>query len=98
MKTRIQYLSMVFDEDTARFPGHPIAEREAAFCPVVRSTSQIVRVEYLAGCRPTASTERTAAGLYTANILVERPGNHVDVFHTLEFFHDAGQAVLYAAE
>ncbi|WP_242681728.1 hypothetical protein [Paraburkholderia hospita] len=98
MKTQTQYLSMVFDEDTARFPGHLLAGTEAAFCPAVRSTSQIVRVEYLAGYRLTASTGRTGAGLYPANLLVERPGNRIDAFHTLEYFHDAGQAVLYAAE
>jgi hypothetical protein len=98
MKTQTQYLSMVVDEDMARYPGHLIAETGAAFCPAVRSTSQIVRVEYLAGYRLIASTGRTGTGLYPANILVDRPVNRIDAFHTLEFFHDAGQAVLYAAE
>ncbi|WP_353557904.1 hypothetical protein [Paraburkholderia terrae] len=98
MKTQTQYLSMIFEDDMARFLAHLLAETQAAFCPAVRSTSQIVRVEYFGGYCLTASTERTGTGLYPANLLVERPGNHADAFHALDYFHDAGQAVLYAAE
>ena len=97
-QTQAQYLPMVFEEDRARFLTHLLAETEAAFCPAVRPASQIVRVEYFEGYCLTASTQRTGAGLYPANLLVERPGNHAHEFHALGYFHDAGQAVLYAAE
>ncbi|TAL97890.1 MAG: hypothetical protein EPN73_04995 [Paraburkholderia sp.] len=58
----------------------------------------MVRVEYFRGYCLTASAERTDTGLYPASLLAERPGSHARVFHALDYFHDAGQAVLYAAE
>lgn len=97
MKTQTQYLPKLFEVDMTHSLARLHDETEAAYCPAVRFTSPIVHTEYK-GYHLTASTERARADLYPANLLVERSGNPIHAFHTLDYFYDACQAVCYAEE
>ncbi|BFG79918.1 hypothetical protein PTKU46_79520 [Paraburkholderia terrae] len=72
-----------------------VANTKAVDCSIDSFANPTVRGDYK-GYRLTASTMPAHAELYSANLLVERPGRLPHSFHALDYFYDARQAVSYA--